>query len=53
LSQQVGFHPEAREELRHAVEFYEAQAQGLGRELLEEVESAVAAIAAMPEAAGS
>jgi toxin ParE1/3/4 len=33
----IRFHPEARAELRAAVEFYEQQASGLGRDLVGEV----------------
>jgi hypothetical protein len=33
----IRFHPEARAELRAAVEFYEQQAPGLGRDLVGEV----------------
>jgi hypothetical protein len=37
----IGFHPEAFEELRAAVRFYEEQRRGLGRELTLEVQAVV------------
>ena len=33
----VGFHPEARAELRAATQFYERERRGLGREFAREV----------------
>jgi toxin ParE1/3/4 len=50
LSREIGFHPEARAELAHAMEFYEAQAVGLGAEMVGEVEAAVESISVMPKA---
>lgn len=44
----VRFHPAAQAELRHAVEFYEARAAGLGGEFEDEVESAVRRLAELP-----
>lgn len=51
MNREVGFHPDALAELGEAVDFYEAEAAGLGADLLSEVETAVESIAAMPEAA--
>jgi len=45
----VRFHPEARQELRFAAQFYEREAQNLGRELVAEVRAVVARIAEWPE----
>ncbi|NQU26404.1 MAG: type II toxin-antitoxin system RelE/ParE family toxin [Candidatus Nealsonbacteria bacterium] len=49
----VVFHPEAKAELVTAARWYDAQKQGLGRELREEAEAAVSRILAAPEAFGS
>jgi len=42
------FHPEARQELRAAVLFYEGEAAGLGREFLHEVRAVVSRISDWP-----
>jgi len=44
--------PEAEEELRAAAKFYEAEQQGLGRGLIQEVRRAFRFIAEQPLAAG-
>ena len=49
----VAFHPEAKAELVTAARWYDAQKQGLGRELREEAEAAVSRVLATPEAFGS
>jgi plasmid stabilization system protein ParE len=48
----VRFHPEARAELRAAVQFYETQARGLGRDLALQVRAVVDRLADLP-ASGS
>lgn len=45
---QVGFHPEALAELRAAVEFYEGERRGLGRELALEVRAVLDRLAEWP-----
>lgn len=45
----VRFHPQARAELRAAVQFYERAARGLGRELALEARAAIGRIADLPE----
>jgi toxin ParE1/3/4 len=47
---EVIFHPEARAEMREAVEFYEAQLDGLGLRFLSAVEQTVERLSAYPEA---
>jgi plasmid stabilization system protein ParE len=44
------FHPSARSELIHAVEYYESCEPGLGRAFLDEVQHAVARAASNPSA---
>ncbi len=44
----VRLHPEARHELRAAVLFYEGEARGLGRDLLQEVRAALSRLAEWP-----
>lgn len=44
------FHPEARAEMREAVEFYEARLNGLGLRFLSAVEQTTDRISAHPEA---
>ena len=44
------FHPEARAEMREAVEFYEARLDGLGFRFLSAVEQTAGRISAHPEA---
>jgi len=44
----IRFHPEARHELRAAVLFYEGEARGLGRDLLQEVRAALGRLAEWP-----
>jgi len=44
------FHPEAREEMRESVEFYEARLDGLGLRFLSAVEQTAERISAHPEA---
>ncbi|MEP7199425.1 MAG: type II toxin-antitoxin system RelE/ParE family toxin [Chloroflexota bacterium] len=44
----VAFHPEAREELLAAAEYYESQQTGLGRRFIEAVADAVQRIQATP-----
>ena len=46
----VLFHPEAEAEMTAAARWYEERAPGLGAALLDEVEAAIARIAASPEA---
>ncbi len=46
----VVFHPEAEAEMRASARWYEARSPGLGTLFLGEIESAVARIAANPEA---
>ena len=48
MSVRVGFHPDARRELREAFEFYEAERPGLGAEFLDHVEQAVLHVAEFP-----
>jgi toxin ParE1/3/4 len=45
---EIRFHPEARRELRAAVAFYEGEAAGLGRDLLQEVRAALTRLADWP-----
>lgn len=47
---QTIFHPEARAEMREAVEFYEARLNGLGLRFLSAVEQTADRISAHPEA---
>ena len=47
---EIIFHPEARAEMREAVEFYEARLDGLGLRFLLAVEQTVERISAHPEA---
>ena len=44
----IRFHPEARQELRAAVLFYEGEARGLGRDLLQEVWAVLGRLAEWP-----
>ncbi len=44
------FHPEARDELDHAVDFYEGRQAQLGVEFLEEVYSTIRRIIEFPKA---
>ena len=44
----VLFHPQARDELRAAVRFYEEQARGLGSELAAEVRRTLTRLSALP-----
>jgi len=46
----VRFHPQASSEFADAVDYYERQRRGLGRELAEEVKSAVRRISDAPGA---
>lgn len=41
MSRAFDFHPEAREELRHAVRFYERESPGLGREFAVEARTVI------------
>ena len=50
MSRGYAFRPEARDELREAVRFYEREAKGLGAELAAEVRAVVESIAANPNA---
>lgn len=45
---EIRLHPEARLELRAAVTFYEREAAGLGRDLLQEVRAALSRLAEWP-----
>jgi plasmid stabilization system protein ParE len=45
---EIRFHPAARQELRAAVLFYEGEATGLGRDLLQEVRAALSRLAEWP-----
>ncbi len=45
----VGFHPEALAELRAAVEFYEGEQRGLGRELALEVRAVLDRLVEWPQ----
>jgi toxin ParE2 len=47
---EIIFHPEARAEMREAVEFYEARLDGLGLRFLSAVEQTVERISDHPEA---
>jgi toxin ParE1/3/4 len=47
---EIIFHPEARAEMREAVEFYEARLDGLGLRFLSAVEQTVGRISDHPEA---
>ena len=51
MSRGFAFRPEAREELREAIRFYEKEQTGLGAELLAEVRAAVEHVLANPGAA--
>jgi len=44
----IRFHPEARGELRAAFLFYEGEARGLGRDLLQEVRATLSRLAEWP-----
>lgn len=46
----VHFHPLARDELEHAVDYYEEEREGLGMEFLEEVYSCIQRIVKFPAA---
>ncbi len=48
-ARRIHFHPEARRELRAAVEFYRNEAVGLGRDLVQEVRAAVGRLSEWPE----
>jgi len=45
----VTFHPQARDELRHAVKYYDEEARGLGRQLVNEIRRVVTRIADLPK----
>ncbi len=51
MTQPVTFDPAARHELFEAADFYDLQRPGLGSEFLDEVQAAVARVAAHPESA--
>ena len=44
----IRFHPDARQELRAATQFYEGEAAGLGRELIHEVRVVLGRIGQWP-----
>lgn len=46
----ITFHPDADAEINEAARYYESRSQGLGRELLDEIERALRLIARNPEA---
>ncbi|HEX8829638.1 MAG TPA: type II toxin-antitoxin system RelE/ParE family toxin [Longimicrobium sp.] len=48
MSRGYAFRPEAREELREAVRFYEREAKGLGTELAAEVRAVIETIESNP-----
>ena len=43
------FHPDTAQEIENAYAWYQERAEGLGDDFIEELESAFAAIAALPE----
>jgi plasmid stabilization system protein ParE len=49
VKRRFDFHPRARAELRHAVQFYEAEARGLGAEFAAEVRTAIDQVLEYPE----
>lgn len=51
MSLQVLFEPEARDELRAARDWYDAEQPGLGEDLIDEVETTVERIVRWPELA--
>ncbi len=44
----LSYHPEAKDEIREAADFYEQRRQGLGEEFLEELESLIGKIRLNP-----
>jgi plasmid stabilization system protein ParE len=50
VSGRVGFHPEARRDLREAADFYDLERLGLGAEFLDAVEQAMRRVIEYPEA---
>jgi plasmid stabilization system protein ParE len=49
VSSRVGFHPEARRDLREAADFYDLERLGLGAEFLDAVEQAMRRVIEYPE----
>jgi plasmid stabilization system protein ParE len=50
VSGEVGFHPDARRDLREAADFYDLERQGLGTEFLAEIEQTILRVIEYPEA---
>ena len=49
MSSRVGFHPDARRDLREAADFYDLERLGLGAEFLDEVEQTMRRVIEYPE----
>ncbi len=49
MSSRVGFHPDARRDLREAADFYDLERPGLGTEFLDEVERTLRQVMEYPE----
>jgi len=49
VSSRVGFHPDARRDLREAADFYDLERLGLGAEFLDEVEQTMRRVIEYPE----
>jgi plasmid stabilization system protein ParE len=49
VSSRVGFHPDARRDLREATDFYDLERLGLGTEFLDEVERTMRRVIEYPE----
>ena len=47
-AREIRFHPEARQELRAAGQFYEGETVGLGRDLVQEVRAALGRLVEWP-----
>ncbi len=48
MSREFGFHPEARDELRAAIRFYESERSGVGQALLKETRAAISQLLEHP-----
>ncbi|MEI6725895.1 MAG: type II toxin-antitoxin system RelE/ParE family toxin [Actinomycetes bacterium] len=49
MSSRIGFHPDARRDLREAADFYDLERLGLGAEYLDEVEQTMRRVIEYPE----
>lgn len=51
MSARVGFHPDAKREMREAADFYDLERSGLGTEFLDAIEGAMQRVIEHPESA--